>query len=195
VNTTLGRIGKCLKPFRIRKWTSIDEAWEVRPRLKVYKWLSRFSQTQDSLLQSHANRTRRAFIALDPSSCTKRIVDALLACDDDGICLQSSGREPEHSLAPFENLSHSTRFDYEPWHLWRNVGECEYSSIVRVIFNRMDLMELLPPVWPRLGLLQPIGIRVRARIYCAHRLSWTDLVRSPLTPSVIRQVLRICRGW
>ena len=207
VQDAVQHVGHCLKPYRMGTIAYANESWEKRPRLKIYTWVhesflnrSKLVENNRKRLSEYIVRAKRAFITtISTLQCANQIVDALFGCD--GIhCVQwgeNGLREPERSLRPFDEFDRTERFDHEPWNLWKiNMLPCEFGLIMDLLYARPDILELVPQVWPHLGTLQSVGIRMRARIHCAHKLAKDNvLIHSPLSHSLIRRVLALCRNW
>jgi hypothetical protein len=137
----------------------------------------------------------------------------LLGCTCGGGCLVRGAaaglREPSLRGRPYDPAAplaaRLDRYDNEPWHLWdmRPAGAAAPAGLVPALLalgepaHRGALQEALPLVLPSLGLLVPLGIRLRMRLDCALRLATQApaLLAAASSRDVYTDVYRICRGW
>ena len=170
-----------------------QSAAELVPYLRLLR-----SEMQSQLAAAGVDTNLTAFVADALLACVPEAFGGgCLLCSANGTL-----REPERRMVPYDPRAplamRLARFDAEPWHLFdlreascatpsarRQVQACEPApapseqalafALERLHANRRRLVDILPAVWPSLGLLQQLDAKFRLRLSCAHAIG----TRSP----------------
>ena len=192
-------------------------AQAVAARLAHFTRLLRRVMTTELEKAGGVTQPAAEFVVSALLACLRDEHTDCLLRDADG-----SLREPERRLVPYDPDDalprRLSRFDAEPWQLWDLRESCaswpamrtqmlhcgataptaaEVVRAIKVLHTRKErLVDVLPSVWPSLGLLQQPDMRFWLRLECAHTVARDEpalLADGWRAPEVYEGVMRACR--